>query len=245
MPRSPDRWNTAACESLLNEHEDEVIKLFRDGESLASLGKRFGTRNTNVRKWLVLHGEYDRSVVCGLPECDVEFPVRPGKIYCCPLHTRRAVARNQYAKPSNKQKNIARNRISKALQRGKIIRPSLCERCNEAPGRGRDGRSLLQADHYAGYAPEHYLTIQWLCHDCDREMEMERNGRDDSRVEVGEKIGKWQVLEDRPGTRRSVAKLLCRCECGNEGLVLERMLRSRRSLKCSDCSHADRRTDDR
>jgi len=244
MSRSPDRWDTAAGESLLNDYEDEVVERFRAGESLKSLEERFGTRNTNVRRWLVAHGEYDRSVVCGIPECDVEFPVRPGKLYCCRLHTKRADARNQYAKPSNKQKNIARNRVSKALQTGKLERPPLCERCNEIPGEGIDGRSLLQADHYMGYSQKHYLTIQWLCHDCDRELEMERKGRDDSRVRVGEKIGQWQVLDDRPGTRRSVAKLVCKCECGNESAVLERMLRSRRSLKCADCSHADRRRDD-
>lgn len=243
MPRNPT-WNLSAGASVLNEHHDELIALFRGGASTAELSRTFGTGATNIQKWLKAHGEYHRKVKCGLDECAVEFDFRPGKLYCCRLHTKRADTRNQAAKPENADKIKARNALNSALRSGALKRPDACERCGDAPSRGRDGRTLLQADHYAGYAPGSWLVVQWLCHDCDREVEMLRKGRDDSRIRAGEKIGKWAVLDESPGTRRSVARLLCRCDCGMETHVLERSLRERKSLGCPTCARKESRSVD-
>lgn len=243
MSRYPT-WDLTAGASSLNARREEIITLVRAGESVTEISRRFGTRNTNVARWLKANGEYDRLVKCQLDDCSAQFLFRPGKLYCCRTHTKRADARNQYAKPENALKNLARNAVRSAVRSGSLARPALCDRCGEQPKRGCDGRTLLQADHYAGYEPKYQLTVQWLCHDCDREIETLRKGRDDRRICVGERVGAWDVLEDNPATRRSVAKLRCRCACGTETLVNERHLLNRQSLKCVTCRQAETRRDD-
>jgi hypothetical protein len=243
MPRDPSRWSTAPGASSLNASREEIIALFREGTSTAEISRRYGTGDTNVQRWLKAQGEYDRVVKCALEECAVEFPFRVGKFYCCRLHTKRADARNQSIKPENRLKIQARNRLNSALRSGIVERPSVCQRCGETPQQGKDSRTLLHADHYMGYEPDHRLTIQWICHDCDRDIEMLRKGRDDNRIQADERIGKWTVLAVDAESRRSVAKLRCRCVCGHESRVMERDLVARRSLGCVKCRQEASRGD--
>lgn len=60
----------------------------------------------------------------------------------------------------------ARGAVSFALRSGKITRPKHCQidGCTEM---------RLQAHHWKGYAPEHWLDVQWLCH--KHHLEAERN----------------------------------------------------------------------
>lgn len=49
----------------------------------------------------------------------------------------------------------------------------------------------------------------------------------------GEKFGRWLVVRREPGvTNSGHARFHCRCECGNEGLVLGHQLRRGTSLSC-------------
>lgn len=170
------RWDTRKGASGLNEHADEVLGLFRDGVALARIGARFGFVATAVQNWLKARGEYEREVECELPECGVRFPFRPQKRYCSRLHVRRANARARNARPQEKLKNAARNKLRKAVYEGRIVRPTACERCGSEPGFGADGRNRVQADHHHGYDDECALDVWWICVPCDAEVERLRRG---------------------------------------------------------------------
>lgn len=86
----------------------------------------------------------------------------------------RKIRQRYSANPQNRTKEIARTAVNKAIHAGHLTRPESCDLCSRVPGRGRDGRSLIRADHYMGYAPEHHLTIQWVCTTCDGALERER-----------------------------------------------------------------------
>lgn len=177
MPRDPRLWDLAKGASKLNKHRDEVIQLFRDGLSLAKLSKHYGMVATGVQKWLRMHGEYDRTTTCELPECEITFPFRPRKRYCSRLHVRRANSRVRNARPEEKIKNAARNKLRQAVYDGRVLRPLKCERCNQLGGFAKDGRSLIQADHHHGYENDHALNIWWICKSCDTEIEkLRRSG---------------------------------------------------------------------
>ena len=57
--------------------------------------------------------------------------------------------------------NMARGRLRRAVENGKLKKPILCEECHAQPP-----RNLLQAHHYKGY--EYPLAVQWLCPMCHR-----------------------------------------------------------------------------
>lgn len=60
-------------------------------------------------------------------------------------------------------KNKARRMIFAAVERGEIVRPSICEEC-DGPGREyKDGRAGIHA-HHDDYAKP--LEVRWLCGDC-------------------------------------------------------------------------------
>jgi len=169
MVRDPRLWDLTLGASRFNAHEEEVLDLFREGESLAKIAKRFGMVASAVRNWLQGKGEYDRVVKCLLPECDITYSFRPRKLYCTNLHARRANARVCYWKSIDKNK--ARGFVHRAIASGKIERPKGCERCGCEPSRGKDGRSLIKADHHHGYDVLHHLDVWWICSNCDHEVE--------------------------------------------------------------------------
>jgi hypothetical protein len=67
------------------------------------------------------------------------------------------------ATPSVKRK--ARYTINNALRSGLINRPEKCSVCGIYPGRGKDGRSLIQFHHYS-YARKPFGAF--LCAQCHR-----------------------------------------------------------------------------
>jgi len=169
MPRDPRQWDLTKGASKLNEHRDEVIDLFREGLSLAKIGARYGMVASGVMKWLRAAGEYDRVADCLLPECSERFTFRPRKLYCTNLHARRANARERYNK--DQPKNKARSAVTQAVSKGQLVRSEICERCEVRPGYGKDGRTLIRADHHHGYDQAHELDVWWLCSRCDHEVE--------------------------------------------------------------------------
>lgn len=56
--------------------------------------------------------------------------------------------------------------VKEAVARGSLRVPETCEVCGKNPGRGKDGRRLIQGHHYKGYAKENFLDVQWLCVQC-------------------------------------------------------------------------------
>lgn len=52
----------------------------------------------------------------------------------------------------------AHRAVLRATQSGQLKRPSQCEQCGTP--------CHPDAHHHLGYAPEHHLTVQWLCLSC-------------------------------------------------------------------------------
>jgi hypothetical protein len=89
----------------------------------------------------------------------------------------RARERDRYRITGPKKRDpmivTARSAVNNAVQAGKLIVPKVCLSCggtSSAPD-----RRPVEAHHYLGYAPEHWLDIIWLCHRChsraDRKMQ--------------------------------------------------------------------------
>ncbi len=208
MPRDPSQWNTAKGESKLNEVADEVIAAFREGQSLRAIGRTYSMSPTGIQKWLRAQGEYKETSVCGLPECDVEFPYRPKKLYCTNLHARRANARDRALTEEEQEKIRIRRRMIQAIRNGTVKRPDTCERCGGSPKPAKDGRSLIQADHHHGYSDETALDIWWLCKPCDVAVEKLRKkgktvNRETPRLGEGEAPASTQLLT-LEGEKRSL-----------------------------------------
>ena len=78
----------------------------------------------------------------------------------------REISARAYARARESGKAAARQAVRVALDRKEIVRPNNCSKCGKNPGQASDNRSLIEADHFKGYDPEHHLTIQWLCKPC-------------------------------------------------------------------------------
>ncbi len=55
--------------------------------------------------------------------------------------------------------------VRSAIERGALVRPSTCARCNDAPSPASDGRSRIQAHHHDYDKP---LDVEWICARCHR-----------------------------------------------------------------------------
>lgn len=76
----------------------------------------------------------------------------------------------------------SRDAVRRALDRGKIARPTLCEKCGCNPGHARDGRRLLHAHHYQGY--DKPLIVQWLCPACHARDDVKASGENSGRAKL-------------------------------------------------------------
>ena len=56
------------------------------------------------------------------------------------------------------EKELARSAVSQAIKRGRLIPPLRCSHCGQ--------ESKTEAHHHAGYAPENWLNVRWLCRKC-------------------------------------------------------------------------------
>jgi uncharacterized protein (DUF433 family) len=91
---------------------------------------------------------------------------------------------------------VARRIVRSLVNRGLIIKPEICSRCEVQPPRGIDGRSLIQGHHYKGY--EHPTEVQWLCVKCHRQV---------TPVAPREKTGGFIHRETLRGSGNPFAKL--------------------------------------
>lgn len=87
-------------------------------------------------------------------------------------------------------KSRARAAVKRAIDTGRLVRPSSCSRCGAAERFGLDGRSLIHGHHYLGY--DHPLDVEWLCIDChfidDPRPQREENGRAKIGIEAAREI---------------------------------------------------------
>lgn len=58
----------------------------------------------------------------------------------------------------DREKLVAEHKVQYAVYKGRIIKPSSCQRCGKC--------CRLGGHHYLGYAPEHWYDIEWLCDQC-------------------------------------------------------------------------------
>lgn len=63
----------------------------------------------------------------------------------------------------------ARYSVHNAVRDGRLKRPRYCERCLVQDWGIK--RTMIEAHHYKGYEPEHWLTVQWLCTNCHKEAD--------------------------------------------------------------------------
>lgn len=94
-----------------------------------------------------------------------------------------------------RQKERARAAIKRAIQRGALVRPEVCQRCGALDRKRVDGRSAIHAHHHRGY--EHPLDVEWLCPTChfseDHRPAKERNGRAKITMEIAREIRRRHV----------------------------------------------------
>lgn len=74
------------------------------------------------------------------------------------IKAERIRSQKRRADPTNRLKIKARYAVSNALRDGKITRPNQCSDCHK--------NRKVQAHHFLGYAPAHWLDIKWLCKKC-------------------------------------------------------------------------------
>jgi hypothetical protein len=90
----------------------------------------------------------------------------------------REKGRQRRQKPENKEKIAARNRaylaqhpdqkrahdaVGKAIQSGRLIRPSVCTHCLRERGLTQ---TKIEGHHHHGYDRAHWLDVQWVCKVC-------------------------------------------------------------------------------
>jgi hypothetical protein len=68
------------------------------------------------------------------------------------------------AKLAAQQKAIST--VKSAIRSGVLVRPSVCEHCQEE-------KEPIYGHHYLGYAPEHRLHVEWLCAPCHKDAHIE------------------------------------------------------------------------
>ncbi|MBE3039725.1 MAG: hypothetical protein IMZ62_13060 [Chloroflexi bacterium] len=56
------------------------------------------------------------------------------------------------------QQAAARDALHGEIRSGKVIRPTACSLCGHA--------GPVAGHHHKGYAPEHWLDVEWLCRQC-------------------------------------------------------------------------------
>lgn len=65
----------------------------------------------------------------------------------------------------NPTRRRAQRQLNRAVEVGEVIPPKQCSLCKGVPGRGRDGRRLIQAHHPDYSRP---LDVEWLCPPCHK-----------------------------------------------------------------------------
>lgn len=73
----------------------------------------------------------------------------------------------------SKEPMIARaiDAVRRAIKAGHLTAPTACQQCGSESPPAFDGRRTIQAHHFLGYSPEHWLDVRWLCIPCHRKAD--------------------------------------------------------------------------
>ena len=77
----------------------------------------------------------------------------------CGREARRLYTLRRTRDPRHRDRLRARAAVNQAVKRGTLVRSKICEECGRS-------RCMIEADHYKGYAKEHWLTVRFLCSAC-------------------------------------------------------------------------------
>ncbi len=83
--------------------------------------------------------------------------------------------------------------VQKAVAKGELFRPDVCEKCGEPPR----GKSKIHA-HHADYSKP--LDVEWLCAKCHRKAPLGKNGRTDldwRMVRITLDDDQWRIMRIR------------------------------------------------
>lgn len=70
---------------------------------------------------------------------------------------------NKTREQNHPEKIAAAVAVNSAIAAGKLIRPTVCSECGDAPAPRRNGRSAIEGHHDDYTKP---LVVRWLCHSC-------------------------------------------------------------------------------
>jgi hypothetical protein len=122
---------------LTQEQADESVRLYDSGLSLARVADYFGVSRQSM--WDLLRRR---------------TTMRPRE---------RVGAQNQFYRGGPRDDDKAQNIVEKAVKRGRVQRPDVCEACGVRPEPFKDGRAAIQAHHDDYNRP---LDVRWLCQPC-------------------------------------------------------------------------------
>ena len=84
--------------------------------------------------------------------------------------------------------------VKRAIERGDLIRPTLCHKCGDNAGVASDGRSKIHAHHHDYSKP---LDVEWLCAKCHRK---------DTPLPVGDRSASAKLDDEKVRYIRNSAK---------------------------------------
>lgn len=98
--------------------------------------------------------------------------------------------------------------------------------------------SFNEASKRIGYARCRKDIIQKIAKEYDLNIDrfIELNTSRAKTTQIGDKYGKWTVIDDLGVDAHGTRLFLCECECGNRNKVLGPTLRKRMSMSCGKCN---------
>jgi predicted DNA-binding protein YlxM (UPF0122 family) len=119
--------------------KDDAVALYSEGQSIGDIANEYGVSRQAM--WDVLRRR---------------TKMRPNLRYG---------KDNHFYRGETKDSDWAQNKVEKALKRGDLLRPALCEKCGSSPI-FKDGRTGIHAHHPDYNKP---LEVVWLCQRCHHE----------------------------------------------------------------------------
>lgn len=71
-------------------------------------------------------------------------------------------------------KHNARFKVAKAIEEGKLVRPTQCELCGDSPLKKISGQHRIIAHHWRGY--DYPLDVWWICRVCNGILSKDHDG---------------------------------------------------------------------
>jgi len=85
---------------------------------------------------------------------------------------KRLYSQRRWQNTESRLQDHAKEYVDRSIRVGTLVRPSVCSLCGAIPGVDFSGRPKIEAHHFLGYAPEHWLDVQWLCVSCHKQADL-------------------------------------------------------------------------